>query len=589
MLEPSRPGKIKGSEGELAQPVQGESVERRGSAAAVAPRARLDELVIDRGLASADAMARARLVQSETGEPLDAVLTRLGMVSENDLAEAIAGATGLPRAEREDYPQAPVAADRISPRFLREAKAVLLGETDAEVAVAFADPTNGYALEALGFALGRPIRARVGRVGDIDAALDRLYGPLQQADGEVDAAADEADLERLKDLASDAPVIRAVNALITRAAEARASDIHLEPTEDALRVRFRVDGALHDERSLPASFKAPLVSRIKVMAGLNIAERRLPQDGRLRLAVRGQDIDLRVATSPGVYGETAVLRLLDRSNLSLDFDSLGFDEVTRRRFERALNQPHGIVLVTGPTGSGKTTTLYAALASLNAPERKILTIEDPVEYRLAGVNQTQVNPQIGLDFAAALRSFLRQDPDVMMVGEIRDLETAQIAVQAALTGHTLLSTLHTNSAASAVTRLIDMGVEPFLITTTVNAVLAQRLVRRLCPHCSEPFEPTAAMLAAMELEGAEHRLRRLYRPRGCPECGHSGFHGRLAVLELLVMSEEIAGLVLARSEARQVQRAAVAGGMRPMLEDGIAKAAAGLTSIEEVLRVTKEE
>jgi len=378
-------------------------------------------------------------------------------------------------------------------------------------------------------------------------------------------------------------VVRAVNMLIARAAEAQASDIHIEPTEDSLKIRLRIDGALRDEDPLPAHLRAPFVSRIKVMAGLNIAERRLPQDGRLRLAVRGHEIDLRVATSPTIHGESLVLRILDRSNLPLDFQSLGFDGDNLTRFLRVLRQPHGIVLVTGPTGSGKTTTLYASLAVMNTVERKILTIEDPIEYRLAGINQTQVNPQIGLTFATALRSFLRQDPDVMMVGEIRDLETAQVAVQAALTGHTILSTVHTNSAAATVTRLLDMGVEPFLITSTLNAVLAQRLVRRLCMSCRAPFTPTPQTYAAFGVEAA--RADRLWRPVGCEACGHSGYRGRIALLELLVLDEKIERLVLARAEEREIHAAA---GMRTMLDDGMVKARAGLTTLEEVMRVTRE-
>jgi general secretion pathway protein E len=549
----------------------------------------LDSLVLSRGLVSPDTIGRARLVREETGEALDAVLTRLGLVSESALAEAVAEATGLPLAGPEQFPEQPVCADEVTPRFLRDSRLLILGAREEALDVAVADPLNPYPLQALAFALGRPVRPHVARSSDIEAALDRSFGPAEPADAELaDGYADEADLERLKDLASDAPVVRAVNGLIAKAAEAHASDIHLEPAEDRLRVRFRIDGALHDQASLPAALKSAVVSRIKVMAGLNIAERRLPQDGRLRLAVRGHEIDLRVATSPAIHGESVVLRLLDRSNLSLDFESLGFDPMTRDRFRRALAQPHGVVLVTGPTGSGKTTTLYAALTGLNAPERKILTIEDPIEYRLAGINQTQVNPQIGLSFSAALRSFLRQDPDVMMVGEIRDLETAQIAVQAALTGHLLLSTLHTNSAAAAVSRLVDMGVEPFLLATALNAVLAQRLVRRLCPICAEPFEPSPAFLASLKLNGAAPAISRLYRPRGCPACDH-GFRGRVAVLELLVMDETVSDLVMARAEGRAIQRAAVAGGMRPMLEDGLAKAVAGLTTVDEVLRVTAED
>jgi len=542
----------------------------------------LERLVVERGLAPAETLVRASLVQAETGEPLDTVLTRLGMVSEQALARAIAEAAGLRIAAASDFPAEPIAADRLSPRFLREARALPLRETDTAVEVAFVDPLRLFDRHALAFALGRPVVPLVARSGDMEAALDRLYPAEIGRTGEA-GGADESDVERLKDLSSDAPVVRAVNALIARAAEAQASDIHIEPTEDSLKIRLRIDGALRDEDPLPPHLKSAFVSRIKVMAGLNIAERRLPQDGRLRLAVRGHDIDLRVATSPTIHGESVVLRLLDRSNLALDFESLGFGGDNLARYLRVLRQPHGIVLVTGPTGSGKTTTLYASLAVMNTADRKILTIEDPIEYRLAGINQTQVSPQIGLSFAAALRSFLRQDPDVMMVGEVRDLETAQVAVQAALTGHTILSTLHTNSAAAAVTRLIDMGVEPFLITSTLNAVLAQRLVRRLCPHCREPFTPAPETLEALGVSPAG--LERLWRPAGCAACGGGGFRGRIAVLELLVVDAEIERLVLARAEARDIQAAA---GMRTMLEDGLVKARAGLTTLEEVLRVTRE-
>lgn len=547
----------------------------------------LDQLVIDRGLAPAETLARARLVQSETGERLDAVLTRLGMVSEQALAEAISQASDLPVLSAADFPAEPLADERLSPRFLRDVKALPIRQTDEGVEVAFINPIDPFPAQALSYALGRPIQPVVARSSDLEAALDRLY-PLALAEHAGADAADETDIERMKDLASDAPVVRAVNSLITRAAEARASDIHIEPTEDQLKVRFRIDGALRDEDPLPAVLKSALVSRIKVMAGLNIAERRLPQDGRLRLAVRGQEIDLRVATSPTIHGESVVLRLLDKSNLPLDFDTLGFDQEILAKYLRVLNLPHGIVLVTGPTGSGKTTTLYASLKSLNTADRKILTIEDPIEYRLAGINQTQVSSSIGLDFAAALRSFLRQDPDVMMVGEIRDLETAEVAVQAALTGHTILSTLHTNSAASAVTRLLDMGVEPFLITSTLNAVLAQRLVRRLCSHCRQPYAPTPEALDALGLQPFSGEITRLYHPGQCEACGHTGYRGRLALVELLIVDEDVSRLVLARAEAREIERAAIAASMRTMLADGLIKAAAGQTTIEEVLRVTRE-
>jgi general secretion pathway protein E len=545
----------------------------------------LSQVVLDRGLVAPDALARARLVQSETGERFDAVLTRLGLISEQALADAIAAALELRVASAADFPAEPILVGQISERFLRDTKSVPLRETPEGIEVAFADPMDVYPRAAISFALKRNVIALVSRSGDLDAALDRLYGAGAPPEEEAaDGSADEADLERLKDLASDAPVVRAVNGLIARAAEARASDIHVEPADNALKIRLRIDGNLRDDETLPAHLKSALVSRIKVMSGLNVAERRLPQDGRMRVAVRGHEIDLRVATSPTIHGEAVVLRILDRSKLALEFDVLGFDEEILPEFLRVLRQPHGIVLVTGPTGSGKTTTLYAALAALNTSERKILTIEDPIEYRLAGINQTQVKPQIGLDFATALRSFLRQDPDVMMVGEVRDLETAQVAVQAALTGHMILSTLHTNSAAGAITRLLDMGVEPFLITSTLNGVLAQRLVRKLCPDCREAYEPDAAEREALGIRAGGHL--RLYRGKGCESCGGSGFRGRLAVLEFLVMNDEIARLVLARAEAGEIQNAA--RGMRTMLEDGFAKARAGLTTIEEILRVTRE-
>ncbi|MDT7933267.1 MAG: ATPase, T2SS/T4P/T4SS family [Sphingomonadaceae bacterium] len=546
----------------------------------------LAQLVSDRGLVAPEALARARMVAAETGERLDSVLTRLGVVPEARLADTLAAAAGVEVATAADFPALPLPG--ISERFLRDVKALPLWDDGSEVGVAFADPLDREAADALSFALGRRIRPFAARASDVEAALDRLYGAVA-LEGVADAgAADDDDLERLKDLASDAPVIRAVNRLIARAVDARASDIHAEPAEDALTIRFRVDGVMREEQPLPSAMRQSFVSRVKVMASLNIAEKRLPQDGRLRIAVKGHEIDLRVATSPTIHGEAVVMRLLDRSELQLSLPALGFDSGEAARLTAILERPHGIVLVTGPTGSGKTTTLYAALSLLNTPARKLLTIEDPIEYRLQGINQTQVQPAIGLSFAAALRSFLRQDPDVMMVGEIRDLETADVAVQAALTGHLILSTLHTNTAASAVTRLMDMGVEPFLITSTLNAVLAQRLVRRLCAACREPTDPSDAELKALGPELVHHRPARLYHARGCPECGGSGYRGRVAIVELLTMDEGLGRLVLARAEAREIERAARAAGMRPMLADGLLKCAAGETTVEEVLRVTRE-
>ncbi len=544
----------------------------------------LAALIEGAALLPPDTLARARRVRAETGERLDSILTRLGFLSEQRLVQAIADATGFAAAGPEDYPAEPV--DSVAPLsagFLRESRAAPLRRTEAGVEVAFADPLDPFPAQALAVALGAPVRPRVGRATDIEAALDRLYGPESRGPDAAVGGDEEEDVERLRDLASDAPAIRAVNRLVTAAVERRASDIHLEPSEFALLVRFRVDGVLQEVEALPAGMRASLPSRIKVMAGLNIAERRLPQDGRMRLTVRGHDIDLRVATAPTIHGESVVLRLLDRSQLQLDFDALGFDDAMQARLSAVLAQPHGILLVTGPTGSGKTTTLYAALSRLNAPERKLLTVEDPIEYRLSGVQQTQVAPAIGMSFAAALRAFLRHDPDVIMVGEVRDLETAQVAVQAALTGHMILSTLHTNSAASAVTRLLDMGVEPFLITSTLRAVLAQRLVRRLCPTCRAP---TAVAEAREALAPAGARIAHAWRATGCAQCGGSGYRGRVALAELLRVDEAVARGVLDRAEAGEVEAAAVAGGMTTLLEDGALKVDAGLTTVEEVLRVT---
>ncbi len=540
------------------------------------------------GLITEEALARAILVQRESGERLVTVLTRLGLVSEQGLAEALARATGLPLAG--ELPTRAVAAELLSVPFLREAGCLPLRVDGDGALVAVADPFDDFIVPALGFALGTPVSRVVAPASDIDAAIGRLYSETAAPDA-LDESVDGDDLERMRDLVSDAPVIRAVNRLIAEASDLRASDIHVEPTEDRLSIRFRIDGVLRDMPPLGPAMRAPLVSRIKVMAGLNIAEKRLPQDGRLRLAVRGRDIDLRVATAPSIHGESVVMRILDRGKLALDFASLGFDARVTGQVREAIHRPHGIVLVTGPTGSGKTTTLYAALAELNAPERKLLTVEDPIEYRLPGVVQTQVNPGIGFTFATALRSFLRQDPDVMMVGEIRDSETAEIAVQAALTGHMILATLHTNSAAGAVTRLIDMKVEPFLLASVLTGVLAQRLVRRLCVHCRIPYAPDATTLAHLAPGRADAGLvppPLLYHPGGCDRCGGSGYQGRVALLEFLPVTEAVARLILASADARAI--AAAAGpALRSLFEDGLDKAALGLTSLEEVLRVESSE
>jgi general secretion pathway protein E len=457
------------------------------------------------------------------------------------------------------------------------------------------DPLNEFAAEAIAMASGRRVAVRLALPTDFEAAFVRLYEPdgatpASESRAANDTNADEdlsEDVDRLRDLASEAPVVRLVNQLITRAVESRASDIHVEPLQNRLVVRYRIDGVLREVASPPSRLRALIISRIKIMAKLNIAERRLPQDGRLRLAAQGREYDLRVATAPSLHGEAVVMRILDRASLAHDFGTLGFQPETLGPYGRTLDHPQGILLVTGPTGSGKTTTLYASLARLNVPERKLFTVEDPIEYQLEGITQIQIKPQIGLTFANILRSILRQDPDVIMVGEMRDLETAQIAVQAALTGHLVLSTLHTNSAAGTITRLLDMGVEDYLVASTVNGVLAQRLVRKLCVHCREPYRAMPELVAQLRLPAADGETT-LYRPRGCEQCQGSGYLGRIAILEFLGLSEEIRRLVLRRAPEQEVHRAAAEAGMQSMYEDGMRKVVQGLTSVEDVLRVTRD-
>jgi general secretion pathway protein E len=419
----------------------------------------------------------------------------------------------------------------------------------------------------------------------IQTALDAAVpGDRAAADASPGASAfEDEEIERLKDLASEAPVIRLVQRVIDDAVRHKASDIHLEVSEAALHVRFRLDGLLREVAEYPREMAASVISRLKIMAGVNIAERRLPQDGRIRVSVQGKEIDFRVATGPTLHGESVVLRILDRQDVALDFDALGFDEGLKKIFRNAIARPHGVVLVTGPTGSGKTTTLYAALKEINTPDKKILTVEDPVEYVLQGVNQVPIRPQIGLTFANALRSFLRQDPDIMMVGEIRDRETAEIAIQAALTGHLLLSTLHTNTAAAAVTRLLDMGIDDYLLTSTLHLIIGQRLVRRLCTHCREPYQPSLEVRQRFGLDTGA--CLTWHRAVGCANC-QAGYKGRTTIIEALPMSDGVRAKVLDRADAHQIEQIAVAEGMRTLFRHGLDRVNAGMTTIEEVLRVT---
>jgi general secretion pathway protein E len=542
-------------------------------------------------LSQAD-LNRARRLGEESTDTLLRMLVRLGLVSERDMAQAMAEELDLPLAEPEDFPDAPLASEALSLRFLKDSRVLPLREDDDLLEAAFADPTETFTLQVVAMAVGKPVAPKVGLPTEIESALERLYETREKADAEALEAGlgdvSEDDIEHLKDLASEAPVIRMVNQIIQRAVESRASDIHIEPFADELRVRYRVDGILHEVESPPARSTAAVISRIKIMSKLNIAERRLPQDGRIPLRVQGKELDLRVSTVPTMFGESVVMRLLDKESVRFDFDALGFDGSPRERLEAVLQLPYGIFLVTGPTGSGKSTTLYTALSRLNTQERKIITVEDPVEYQLPGINQIQVKPQIGMTFAGALRSIVRQDPDIIMVGEMRDLETARIAVQSALTGHVVLSTLHTNDAASGVTRMLDMGVEEYLLTSTVNGILAQRLVRRLCPACCEPYRPLPELAAKLARIAGAPIDPVLHHAVGCPQCNGTGYRGRMVITEVLNMSDRIRQAVLSHATASEIKGLAAREGMLSMFDDGLRKAMDGRTTVEEVLRVAEE-
>jgi len=561
--------------------------------------AKLGPALIDSGAVDTRTLERARRVASETGGRLDRVLTQLGLISERGLAEALAQLVAAPIVRPADYPDTALFVDRLKPKFLRKVHALPIVESEGRAVLAMADPLDVFTRNAVAAALGRPIAVAVAVPIELEAAFDRLYSEPGEQDGEGEATLDavvadaepaEEDAERLKDLASEAPVIRLVNQMIARAVETHASDIHLEPFPDRLRVRYRYDGVLHELEPPPARLQAAIISRIKIMARLDIAERRLPQDGRIKLTVRGHEIDFRVSTVPSLHGEKVVLRVLDRTAVEFDYEKLGLPQDIWQGIERALELPNGMVLVTGPTGSGKTTTLYTGLLKLNTVARNVVTVEDPIEYQLAGINQIQVKPQIGLNFASLLRSILRQDPDVIMIGEIRDIETVQIAVQAALTGHLVLSTVHTNSAAATITRLRDMGLEDYLMTATLKGVLAQRLVRRLCPICKTREPAPSALIERFGLERlATSNAIMLHHPKGCPECRGTGFRGRRAIAELLVPNRAIDRLIFDGADDVAIERAAVADGMRPIFDSGLMAVLEGDTTIEEVVRCIRSD
>ncbi|NLY16447.1 MAG: type II secretion system ATPase GspE [Gammaproteobacteria bacterium] len=552
-----------------------------------------DWLVAAGKLTAAD-LQRAGQVQALSGGAFIQILVRLGLVAERDIAQELMDRQGWRLLTAEDYPQEPVLDEGlISPLYMREQQLLPIADDGKVLRLAMLNPNDTQAVQAVALATGREVRPELALGSELEAAYERLYGAgAQQAVDElatVEGAAGIDDIERLRDMASEAPVIRLVNSVFARALDTRASDIHIEPFEHHLAIRFRIDGVLQEIETPAVQLAPAVISRLKILSKLNIAERRLPQDGRIQLRLQGRPIDLRVSTVPTMHGESVVMRILDKQSINLELDSIGLSASNLRDFKAVLDKPNGIFLVTGPTGSGKTTTLYSALNRLNTVDRKILTVEDPVEYQISGVNQIQTASKVGLDFANALRSILRQDPDVVMIGEIRDRETAAIAIQAALTGHIVLSTLHTNDAASAITRLLDMGMEDYLLTSTVNAVMSQRLVRVLCDHCkrTEPLdlESVAHMgVAHMLPEGAQTKV---CVPVGCESCAQTGYRGRMGIHELLLMNDAVRHEVLKKSSSEQIYRVAREHGLVNMFEDGFGKVLQGLTSLAEVLRVAQ--
>ena len=543
---------------------------------------RLGEILIERKKIEAEDLERALELQKERGDKLGKILVDMGLIAQRDVLAALSDQLAIPLVTVDAPPPSAPELDGLSHRFLRNCRAFPVALADSTLTVAMADPLDFETVAALRSFSGLRIQTVLAAEQEILDAIEKYLGEgeRQALVGEGEDEQATADLEHLRDMASEAPVIRLVNSMIADALENRASDIHIEPFEKEFRVRFRIDGVLFNQEPPPRELKAAIISRLKLMAKLNIAERRLPQDGRIKLKLLGREVDLRVSTLPTLFGESVVMRLLDRSAGDFyDLRRLGFDEHMLARMEYFTSLPHGIFLVTGPTGSGKSTTLYSALKRINLPDKKIITIEDPVEYQMDGINQIHVNPAIGLTFAAGLRHIVRQDPDVIMVGEIRDRETADIAIRAALTGHLVFSTLHTNDAPSAITRLTDMGVENYLITSSLVAVLAQRLVRVICRRCIEPAG------TAISPEGETVTT---YRGAGCAECHGRGYTSRVGIFEMMDVDDEIRKLIMANEDASVLTRAARRNGMRNLREDGWRKIRDGVSTVEEVMRVTQE-
>ena len=551
----------------------------------------LGQILIELGFITPEQLDTALEEHRKTPKSLGRVLIDLGMIKEADLVRALAEQVGLEFVDLNEFPIDATSTVLLPEALSRRYRAIPIGERDGRLLVAMSDPANVYALDDIRTITGRDVQPVVATANDVEEAIQKFSGMDSQVEAMASIAAESVDetTADLEEALEDAPIVKLVNAIMTQAVGDRASDVHLEPAEHNVRIRFRVDGVLHEPMPpAPKSIQGGLISRLKVMADLNIAERRVPQDGRISMKVGGRALDLRVATLPTVHGEKVVIRVLDKSNALLRLEDLGFLENAYDRFSESFRKPYGAILVTGPTGSGKSTTMYSTLNILNEESKNIITVEDPVEDRLAGVNQMQVNPKAGLTFASALRSILRADPDIVLIGEIRDKETATIAIEAALTGHLVLSSLHTNDAPSAISRLVEMDVETFLVASAIDAVVAQRLARKLCERCRVVYQPEQAELEAAGFpEWLWPEIPQLFKAQGCPACSNTGYRGRIGLYEVMQMSEEIERLTVERASADAIRNVAVQQGMMTLRDDGLEKARMGITTLDEVARVVK--
>ncbi len=567
-------------------------------AAPAKKRKSLGESLVEQKLITDEQLKTAIGECEKNGEPLRKELVKLGMVSEEDIVAFFEEQLGIPRIDLKNYLIDSKILSLIPESLAKKYHMIPIFKTGDTLTIATADPLNVVALDDIRIKTKSNIEPAVATETDIMNSINQYYGTggsiedvvksIDMKTMGVEEGKEEIEPEKLKDIAEEAPIIKLVNLIIMQAIRDKASDIHVEPEDDGLKIRFRIDGILHEHALIPRNLQAAVLSRVKIMSDLDIATKRTPQDGRFRINLEQTQIDMRVSSLPTVHGENIVMRLLDTKSILIGLEQLGFDEKNLELFKTLILRPHGIILVTGPTGSGKTTTLYSALNVINTPDKNIITVEDPVEYQLKGVRQSQMNAKAGLTFATGLRSILRQDPDVIMVGEVRDLETAEIAVQAALTGHLVFSTVHTNDAPSTLTRLIDMGVEPFLISSSVIGIIAQRLVRKICEHCKEAFSPSVEMLKEMNLDPNDKTIK-FYRGKGCKSCKGIGYTGRMGIFEFLTLSDKIRDMVLAKISSSQIKKAAQENGMKTLREDGILKVLAGVTTIDEVIRVTQED